>query len=139
MDRSTLRRVAVALGFCVSPRSSHSAAIAYDWAPKHPMLSNHFKTEEEAWRSLEDRINSLIRITGRISAALLEDAQVNPPVVPSGLVTVGQLIEKLSVLDDSMPVLVPSCCSCTTMEPIESVDVCVHYDVHTPYDRVEIT
>lgn len=41
------------MGYDVHQRSSHSPRPAYDWGPKSPMESNHFRSKEEAWADLE--------------------------------------------------------------------------------------
>lgn len=62
MSRDMLREIAKRAGYYVGARSSHSAAIAYDWYPKHATLGNHFRTQEAAWVALEDHIKGQIEL-----------------------------------------------------------------------------
>lgn len=54
MNRPFLRELAKRAGHSVHQRSSHGLGPAYDWSPKHTMLSSHFKTEEAAWKDVEE-------------------------------------------------------------------------------------
>lgn len=47
------RELAERAGYSVHQRSTHGPANAYDWGPKSPMLSNHFRSREDAWADLE--------------------------------------------------------------------------------------
>jgi hypothetical protein len=65
MNRPFLRALAVRLGYGVHERSSHGAR-AWDWGPKHTMLSNHFASEEKAWVDVENTMHRKVEEAERI-------------------------------------------------------------------------
>lgn len=72
MNRPFLRTLAVALGFSVHERSSHGPGKAWDWGPKHTMLSNHFKSEALAWADLEETMQRKCEEAERIRRTSIE-------------------------------------------------------------------
>lgn len=74
MNRPFLRELAKRAGYTVYQRSAHGPGPAYDWSPKHTMLSNHFRSEEAAWADLEahlhhkmEEAHKLVRISNEIT------------------------------------------------------------------------
>ena len=53
INRPFMRQLAELAGYTVYQRSSHGPGPAWDWAPKGPMQSNHFRSKEAAWADLE--------------------------------------------------------------------------------------
>lgn len=85
MNRKFLREVAKRAGYSVSERSSHGPNKAYDWGPKHTMLSRHFATEKAAWRDLEDHMAAKLSEAEhliRISQGLIREAIDRPEPLP---------------------------------------------------------
>ncbi len=66
MNRPFVRLLAQRAGYSVHQRSSHGAAPAYDWSPKHTMLARHFASEEAAWRDVEDAVHRKMQEAERL-------------------------------------------------------------------------
>lgn len=71
---SFIRKVAVAAGYTVYPRSSHGLRQAYDWSPKHPMLSMHFDSEQAAWNDVDRYVADRLEEADRLVAIAKEVA-----------------------------------------------------------------